>query len=76
MARHCFEEFFVGQVFPHPVFAGDTIHSRTTVKNVRASKSRPTSGIVTFLHEGLNQKNEVVCSTSRQALMMKRPEEK
>jgi acyl dehydratase len=60
-------------LFPHPVFAGDTIHSRTTVKDVRASKSRPTAGIVSFLHEGLNQRNELVCSTLRQALMLKKP---
>jgi acyl dehydratase len=60
-------------LFPHPVFAGDTIRSRTTVKEVRASKSRPANGVVTFLHEGLNQKDEIVCSTLRQALMMRRP---
>jgi acyl dehydratase len=47
---------------------------RPLVKDVRASKSRPTADIVSFLHEGLNQKNEIVCSTLRQALMMKRPE--
>ena len=42
--------------FPGPVFAGDTIRSRTTVKEVRESKSRPNAGIVTFLYQGLNQR--------------------
>lgn len=59
--------------FPAPVFHGDTIRSRTTVKEVRDSKSRPNAGIVTFLHQGLNQRNEEVCSTLRQALMLRRP---
>jgi acyl dehydratase len=60
-------------VFPHPVFAGDTLHSRTTVQEVRASKSRPDSGIVTFKHEGINQRGQLVCSCLRQALMRKKP---
>lgn len=59
--------------FPHPVFHGDTIRSRTTVKEVRASKSRPNAGIVTFLHQGFNQRDEEVCTTVRQALMLRRP---
>jgi acyl dehydratase len=59
-------------VFPKPVFAGDTIRSRTTVKETRPSKSRPNQGIVTFLHEGLNQRGEVVCSCTRQALMLRK----
>ena len=58
--------------FPHPVFYGDTIHCRTTVKDVRASKSRPNAGIVTFLHQGLNQRNEEVCLCTRQALMLRK----
>jgi acyl dehydratase len=59
--------------FPAPVFHGDTIHVRTTVKEVRASKSRPNAGIVTFLHQGFNQRDEEVCTTLRQALMLRRP---
>ena len=59
--------------FPAPVFAGDTIRSRSTVKEVRASKSRPNAGIVTFLHQGLNQRGEEVCVCTRQALMLRRP---
>jgi acyl dehydratase len=58
--------------FPKPVFHGDTIRSRTTVKDLRDSKSRPNAGIVTFLHQGLNQRDEEVCTTVRQALMLRR----
>lgn len=58
--------------FPGPVFHGDTIRSRTTVKELRDSKSRPNAGIVTFLHEGLNQRDEVVCVCTRQALMLRK----
>ncbi len=60
-------------VFPGPVFAGDTIRSETTVKGVRASASRPGQGVVTFEHVGLNQRDEVICRTTRAALMMGRP---
>ena len=60
-------------VFPKPVFAGDTIRSETTVTAVRASKSRPEQGIVAFEHVGLNQRDEVVCRTVRNALMLRRP---
>lgn len=59
--------------FPKPVFAGDTIRAETTVVTKRESKSRPTQGIVTFIHRGLNQRGEVVCECRRLALMMKAP---
>jgi acyl dehydratase len=59
--------------FPKPVFPGDTIHVCTTVMDLRDSKSRPTAGIVTFLHQGLNQRGEEVCTCTRQALMLRRP---
>jgi acyl dehydratase len=59
--------------FPRPVFHGDTIRARTTVKELRASQSRPNAGIVTLFHEGLNQRDEVVCVCTRQALMLKQP---
>jgi acyl dehydratase len=59
--------------FPKPVFAGDTIRSETKVLDKRESKSRPTQGIVTFEHIGLNQRDEMICRTVRSALMMKVP---
>lgn len=59
--------------FPVPVFAGDTLRSKTTVLAVRESKSRPNAGIVTFLHQGFNQRDEEVAVCQRQALMLRRP---
>lgn len=61
-------------VFPKPVFAGDTIRSQTTVMDLRPSKSRPGQGIVTFEHVGLNQLGEIVCKTTRAALMLAKPQ--
>ncbi len=61
-------------VFPKPVFAGDTIRSQTTVMDLRPSKSRPGQGIVTFEHVGLNQHSEIVCKTTRAALMLAKPQ--
>ncbi|MEP6816803.1 MAG: MaoC family dehydratase, partial [Marmoricola sp.] len=55
--------------FPAPVFAGDTIHVVTEVIDTRASKSRPDAGIVTFEHQGLNQRDELVCRATRTAMM-------
>lgn len=60
-------------LFPNPVFAGDTIRAETRVEALRASKSRPGQGIVTFEHIGFNQTDEIVCSTRRNALMMGSP---
>ncbi len=55
--------------FPRPVFAGDTIRVESTVLELRESKSRPDNGIVIFEHVGFNQRDEVVCSCKRSALM-------
>lgn len=60
-------------LFPRPVFHGDTIHARTTVIEARESKSRPTNGIVTLLHEAFNQDDLLVASCKRTALMHRRP---
>ena len=59
--------------FPSPVFIGDTIHVTTRVVDKRDSRSKPDRGIVTFEHQGINQRGEVVCSCTRGAMMMKRP---
>ncbi len=61
--------------FPKPVFAGDTLRARTIVEAVRDSQSRPNAGIVTFRHEGFNQRNELVCTLQRQALMLRQSQE-
>lgn len=57
--------------FPKPVFAGDTIRAVTTIVDKRESQSRPNQGIVTFRHQGFNQRDEEICSCTRQALMLK-----
>lgn len=59
-------------VMPRPVFIGDTLRATTEVKELRASKSRPDAGIVTFVHELINQRGEVVCRCERSALLKKR----
>lgn len=58
--------------FPKPVFHGDTIRVRTEIVDKRVSKSRDDSGIVTFRHQGINQRNEVVCDAVRVGLMLKK----
>jgi acyl dehydratase len=60
--------------FPKPVFSGDTIRAETTVVALRDSKSRPQQGIVTFEHRGYNQRNELVATCRRVALMLREPE--
>lgn len=59
--------------FPKPLFHGDTVHVRTTVVELRESRSRPDAGITTFLHEAFNQRNELVATCKRAALMKKKP---
>lgn len=59
--------------FPAPVFHGDTVHVETEVTAARASKSQPSRGIVTFEHRGFNQRDELICSAVRNALMHRRP---
>ncbi|HEY8699120.1 MAG TPA: MaoC family dehydratase [Rhizomicrobium sp.] len=59
--------------FPKPVFHGDTLHVETEVLELRASKSRPGQGIVTFLHKAINQRGEIVAQCKRSALMLRKP---
>ena len=61
-------------IFPNPVFAGDTLRSETECVAVRASKSRPNAGIVTWAHRSFNQRDELVCECTRTALLLKKPE--
>lgn len=58
---------------PKPVFIGDTLRAESEIKELRESKSRPEAGIVTFLHEMLNQRDEVVCRCERSALLLRKP---
>jgi acyl dehydratase len=58
---------------PKPVFIGDTLRAETEVLSLKDSQSRPNAGIVTFEHRLLNQKDEIVCTCERAALMQRRP---
>jgi len=59
--------------FPKPVFVGDTLRGETEVMEKRESKSRPETGIVVFKHTAYNQRDELVASCLRSALMYKTP---
>ena len=56
-------------VMPKPVFLGDTLRATSEVVELKPSRSRPQAGIVTFRHEALNQRDEVVCRCLRTALL-------
>ena len=55
--------------FPHPLFLGDTLYSRTLVVEKRLSASRPGQGVVTLLHTGANQSGVEVARANRTALV-------
>jgi acyl dehydratase len=61
--------------FPKPVFHGDTLRIETEVVELRASKSRPNAGIVTFLHRAYNQRGELVAHCKRSGLQLRRPQQ-
>jgi acyl dehydratase len=58
---------------PKPVFIGDTLRMETRVAETRESRSRPEAGVVVFEHQAINQREEVVCTCRRSALVQKRP---
>jgi acyl dehydratase len=60
-------------VFPHPLFAGDTLYVETEITDKRESRSRPGQGIVTMRHTGRNQHGAVVATATRTALMLISP---
>lgn len=59
--------------FPKPVFHGDTLRVESAVLELREFKSRPQNGIVIFAHRAYNQKNELVATCKRSALMLRKP---
>ena len=59
--------------FPNPVFLGDTIRAQTRVVDRRESQTKRDRGIITFEHIGKNQRQEIVCSCVRGAMMMRKP---
>ena len=60
--------------FPKPVFYGDTLRFESECIAVRESNSRPTAGIVTWEHRATNQRDEIVCTMKRSALLHKKPQ--
>lgn len=59
--------------FPRPVFVGDTLRVESRVAELKESRSRPKNGIVIFEHVAFNQRNEIVATCKRAALMHKQP---
>lgn len=59
-------------VMPLPVFIGDTMRATSEVVALKESASRPNAGIVTFAHELINQRGEVVCRCLRAALIKRK----
>ena len=59
--------------FPNPVFVGDTLRVQTRIIDKRESQTKPDRGIVWFRHQGLNQRDELVCDALRKGMMLKRP---
>jgi acyl dehydratase len=57
---------------PNPVFEGDTVHSRSEVLEIRASRSRPSVGIVTVRTTGFKQDGTEVISFKRTAMIYRR----
>lgn len=60
-------------VMPKPVFLGDTLYATSEVIALKESKSRPQAGVVTFRHEAINQRGEVVCRCERAVLLRRKP---
>jgi itaconyl-CoA hydratase len=50
---------------PHPLFEGDTVYARSEVIETRASKSRPSAGLVRVRTTGVNQDGTPVITFTR-----------
>lgn len=59
--------------FPHPVYAGDELEACITVKNLRASRSKPDRGIVTLDFRIFNQDDVTVLTYIDTVMFQKRP---
>jgi acyl dehydratase len=57
-----------------PMHHGDTLYGETEVLDVRASRSRPGTGILTVRTTGFNQHRQVVCTFRRSVLLPMRPD--
>jgi len=56
---------------PRPVFVGDTLWAETEVLAARASKSRPSVGIIEVRTRGVNQRGEVVLEFRRSFMVFR-----
>jgi acyl dehydratase len=59
--------------FPKPVFIGDTIHTRVTIKEKQEDAKRPDSGRVIEACEVINQRGEIVLYCEHILIVQKRP---
>lgn len=59
--------------FIKPVFIGDTLHVRITVKKKEDAPKSPRHGIVVELCEALNQRQEVVFACEHLLMVTRRP---
>lgn len=60
--------------FVKPVFIGDTLTTRCTVREKRDDPKRPRHGLVVEALEALNQRGEVVLAADHLLLVRRRPE--
>lgn len=60
--------------FVRPVFIGDTVHTRVTLKDKREHAKRPRHGIVAEALELVNQHGEVVLVCEHLLLVERRPQ--
>jgi acyl dehydratase len=51
------------------------LYAETVIVEKRASKSRPSEGIVTFAHTGRNQHGDVVATANRKTMVRMQPPE-
>jgi acyl dehydratase len=58
-----------------PMHHGDTLYGETEVLDVRESRSRPGTGILTVETTGFNQHRQVVCTFRRSVLLPMRPDD-
>jgi len=59
--------------FPKPVFIGDTIHTRVTIKEKQPDPKRPDSGRVIEACEVINQRGEVVMYCEHILIVQRQP---
>lgn len=59
--------------FIKPVFIGDTLTTRCSVKEKRDDAKRPAHGVVVELVESLNQRGETVLAAEHLLLVQRRP---